>query len=253
MSEPPLKGYQTKPLAISILAVAFFLIPLAIPIHLFLLAGGSWSLVGAVLRSGYFLEEWALSWSAALAVYLVSKWSFAYFLILSSYALGTKFVRLAAHSNLETPFTLFVTCFWFAVVIYFLFSDLKAPYLHPKLRWWTRPRRVGLSSEATLLYQGQRIPVVVLNLSEGGAFAKLGESVATGQKFPQRLGEEFDFLMALRRADLLESQPVRFESRGKLVWKAEPDSPYRSGMGIQFISVSKEQKRRLKEYLRHAA
>lgn len=238
----PLKGYKKKPISISLIAIGFLLIPVVIGVQLVGLSGGSWQLVGPLLSSRYFLQEWILSWSAAAAVFIVSRWSLAYFVGLSVTVLTNRFMGLAAHSAPDTPLSLGVTGFWFAVVIYFLASELKTPYLNPKLRWWKRPIRREISGEATLLYQGVKVPVEVLNISEGGVFVRLDELAAKDRPFPKRLGERFQFEMA-----------PAFRSAAQLVWKAAPQSPYRYGMGIQFIALSREQKRLLKKYLRHEA
>jgi len=245
-----LRGYKKRPLAIALIALGFLLVPMVGAAGLFLQAEGAWPLMKPLLTSRYFLQEWILSWSAAVAVYVVSKASFAYFLLLSGYVLTTRFMHLATHPTLETPLSLGITTFWFAVVIYFLLSELKTPYLNPRLRWWTRPRRVSLSCAATLFYQGAKIPATVLNLSEGGVFLKLNEPVAQGQPFPQRLGEEFQLEMVLTPSKSSKRNLAMLGLRGQLVWKAASASLYRYGMGIRFLAISGQEKRLLRDYLR---
>ena len=247
----PIKGYKKKPLVITLIAIGFLLIPTAMPVQMFMLSGGSWPVIGEVLRSDYFLREWGLSWSAALAVYVVTRFSFAYFVSLSAVVLATKVSRTLTYPDLETPLSLLMTLFWFSAAIYFLASSLKAPYLNPKLRWWTRPQRIPLCREAAILFEKAKLPVTVLNLSLGGAFVRLDEQAAEGQRFPQRIGEEFELTMALVTGSQAEATSALFTSKAQLVWKASPESPYRSGMGIRFISLSKEQKQQLIRILRH--
>lgn len=244
-----LKGYKKKPGAIGVIAIGFLLIPVVMLIQVLMRSGGSWRVLGAVIGSGYFLQEWWMAWSAAAAVYIVSRWSFAYFIILSGYVLTTKIAFLVRHPHLETPVGLVITCFWFGVVIYFLASVLNAPYLNPRLRWWTRPPRISLCRDATILYQGTKIPVTVLDLSQGGAFVRVEETVAEQQAIPRRLGEAFQIAMALMRADPPASAPEPFESSAQLVWKGAPDTPYRNGMGIKFTSLPRVKRRQLKRYL----
>lgn len=251
--EVSMKGYKEKPLAITLIAVGFLLIPVALAVQLAAFSGGSWRLALSILSSRYFLQEWILSWSAAAAVAIVSRWSLAYFILLSGYVLTTRFSNWATHPTLETPLNLGITCFWFGVVTLILVSEMKTPYLHPQLRWWTRPRRHPISGEAILLYQGIKVPVEVLNISEGGVFVRLDESKAAHRPFPQRLGEQFQFEMALLPRQPQRSSAAAFRSTARLVWRALPQSPYRYGMGIRFIALSPDQRRLLKKYLRHEA
>ena len=184
---------------------------------------------------------------------MVSRWSFVYLLCLSVYALSTKLLHLVTHSHVETPVSLLITGFWLSVVIIIMGSSLKAPYLNPQLRWWTRPARVALCREATLLYHGMEIPATVLNLSRGGAFIRLEERVAQRHGSPQQLGEQVAVRMVLTPSGQPTQPSVVFESDARLVWKAKPESPYRYGMGIQFIHLRHEHARSLTQYLRHEA
>lgn len=248
-----LPGYRKKPGVIVGMAIGFLLIPVVMLIQVWVRSGGSWRVLGAVIGSGYFLQEWGLAWSAAAAVSIVSRWSFAYFIILSGYVLTTKVAVLVRTPHLETPAGLIILCFWFGAAIYCSASSLKAPYLNPKLRWWTRPPRIAMCRDAAILYQGTQIPVTVLNLSQGGVFVRVGETVAEQQVIPQRLGEAFQIAMALMRADHPESAPEPFESSAQLVWKGAPETPYRNGMGIKFISLGRAKRRQLKRVLRDEA
>lgn len=236
-----LKGYKKKPLAITLVAIGFFLIPVAMLVQVFTLSRGSWEVLEAVLRSDYFLREWVLSWSAAWAIYAVTRFSFVAFVSLSLFVLVTKVSRLMTHPDLENPFSVSITLFWLSVALYFLLSSLKAPYLNPKLRWWTRPARIPKCRQATILYEGVQLPVTVLNLSLGGAFVRLNERMEASRRFPQRLGEEFEFTI-----------DGAWTSKARLVWKGVPEGPYRNGMGIQFVALSREGKRQLKGFLKDA-
>ncbi len=233
-----MKGYKKKPFVISLMALGFGLIPVAMAIQMLVLSGGSWSVVGAVLSSPYFRQEWGYSWGAALSLYVVSRWSFLFFIGLSGTVLAHRLTNFMANPALETPFGLFVTGFWFAAAIFFLVSSLKVPYLNPKLRWWTRPARIPLSREAALRYRAKPIPVSVLNLSQGGAFLRLKEPLDPSMVYPMALGEELEFHLD------------GFKTRARLVWKAKLETPYRYGMGIQFIGLSQEQKRWLRRLLK---
>lgn len=252
MSVPPLQGYRKKPRAIIVIALGFLVIPAAVMMQTLFLTGGSWQALGAVMSSRYVLQEWWLSWSAAAAVAIVSRWSVAYLLLLSGYVLVTKLGHLISHPHLETPVSLCITAFWLSVALLLLGSSLKAPYLNPKLRWWTRPLRLSLCRNAAISVRGTMIPVVVLNLSRGGAFVTLEEVAAPPQAPPYRLGEPVELTMDLTPGDQAPEPPMRFSARAQLVWMSKPDSPYRHGLGIQFHALSRVQQRHLRRYL-HAA
>ncbi|MDP3723896.1 MAG: PilZ domain-containing protein [Candidatus Omnitrophota bacterium] len=252
MSVPPLQGYRKKPRAILVIALGFLVIPAALMLQTLFLTGGSWQALGAVMSSRYFLQEWWLSWSAAAAVAIVSRWSFAYLLLLSGYVLITKLGHLTSHPHLETPVSLCITAFWFSVALLLLGSSLKAPYLNPKLRWWTRPIRLSLCRHAAVSVRGTTIPVAVLNLSRGGAFVTLDESATASQAPPCRLGESVELTMDLTPGKQTPELPAQFSVRAQLVWMSKPDSPYRHGLGIRFLPLSRAQQRQLHRYL-HAA
>jgi len=161
----------------------------------------------------------------------------------------TKLSRLAISPQLETPWSLLITGTWVGVVVYCFWSSLAAPYLHPRLRWWTRPPRISLCQEASIVYQGTMIPVTVLNLSRGGAFVRVEDATAEGSAMPRRLGETCRIAMTLGRADQPASDSERFESSAQLVWRGAPETPYRNGLGIKFASLSRSQRHRLNRYL----
>ncbi len=247
------QGYRRKPLAIALIAAVFVVMPAVVLVQCFIRSGGSFEVLRQVIGSRYFLEEGLLSWSAAAAVFVVSRLSFLCFALLSGYALFTKGSHLVAHPNLETPATLLITGGWFAVVGYFFTSSLKAPYLNPQLRWWTRPLRIALRSSATITVQKATMPVTVLNLSAGGAFVKVDDALADAQGVPQRLGEPVDVAMELLRGDQPAATALRVAARAALVWKGKPGSPYRNGFGIKFTALSRDQRRQLRQYLRDEA
>ena len=250
---PPLRGYQKKPLAITVIAALFFCLPGLLLLQVWMLSGGSWRAVLDVTRSGYFVNEWWMAWSAAAAVWIVSRWTFLYFLGLSAYVLITKTDHLLTHPYLESPLSLLVTACWLVVAVWFLASSLKRPYLHPKLRWWTRPTRVTTCRDAMLRYHGAPLPVTVSNLSVRGAFVRFKETALRAHTLPQQLGETCVLTVSLIRRGRSNVKPWRFHSTVEVVWRAAPDSPYRDGLGLRFVSLSRPQRWQLRRFLRHEA
>lgn len=247
-----LQGYQKKPLAIGIISLIFFVIPGVVLAQMCVQSGGSLPVLRQLVGSRYFLQEWVLSWSAAAAVYVVSRWSFAYFVGLSGYVLFTRTAHLISHPILETPASLLITAVWLSTATYFFASSLRAPYLNPKLRWWTRPPRIAHRCDARITLRGVAIPATVLNLSRGGAFLRVEEPVLDATVLPQRLGERLEFAVNLASGDQPDPTTLRLATTAELVWRGKPDSPYRNGFGIRFTSLPREQQRQLRRYLRDA-
>lgn len=250
-SRPPLRGYQKKPLAISAIAAIFFCLPGLLLLQVWMLSGGSWRAMAEVTRSGYFVNEWWMAWSAAAAVWIVSRWTFLYFLGLSAYALIAKTNHLLTHPHLESPLSLLVTACWLAATVWFLVSSLKLPYLNPKLRWWTRPTRVAMCRDAMLRYRGSPLPVTVSNLSRRGAFVRFKDTAL--RALPQQLGDTCVLTVSLIRRGRSNVKPWRFHAPVEVVWRAAPDSPYRDGMGLRFVSLSRPQRWQLQRFLRDEA
>ena len=250
--ERSLNGYKKKPASITVIAVIFLLLPLPVLCEALLRSGASSDVLRGLLSSRYFLREWALSWSAAAAVYIVSRWSFAYFIALSGMVLAERLSHVARHPDLENPLSALMTGIWFAVVGFVLLSSLRLPYLNPKLRWWTRPPRMALGRHAAIIHQGTPIPAIVLNLSRGGAFVKLDASAAARRHFPQQLGASCALSMPLGSPEPASKSAPPVSLPAQLVWMAKPGSPYRSGVGIKFTSLSPQQQRQLRRFLADA-
>ena len=250
---PPLRGYQKKPLSVTLITCVFLAIPLVLLLQVFVVSGGSWRVMAEVAQSGYFVWEWGMAWSAAAAVYIVSRWTFAYFILLSIYVLLTKVQHLMTHPHVETSASLLVTVFWFTVAIYLLGSSLKIPYLNPKLRWWTRPTRVAICRDAMLRHHGTPLPVTVLNLSVRGAFVRFKETAVRTRTLPQQLGDTGVLTMSLVRRGRANEKPWRFHSAVEVAWRAASDSPYRDGVGLKFLSLSRPQYWQLRRFLRDEA
>ncbi len=253
MTERVLQGYQKKPLAITLFTLIFLLMPAGVLLHLFILSGNSFSVLGQIVRSSYFLTEWAFAWAAAAAVFVVSRWSFACFVLLSGYVLFIKISHVITHPNLETPARLLLTALWLGISLYVLSSSLKTPYLNPKLRWWLRPSRIGCCKGATLQVQGVGVPVTVLNLSKAGVFVKAAEPQQATPLLPQRLGEQCELAIELSESERPKAESVWLNTSVELVWKGKADSPFWGGMGLKFRSLSKSQRQQLRRFLRYEA
>jgi hypothetical protein len=247
---PPLVGYQKKPPAITALAGMFLAMPALLLLQIFWVAGGDPADVGNILGSTYFMQEWLLCWSAALAIYAVTTWSLAYFVLLSAFTLVRRMKAMALYPEFETPLGLLITAAWLGASAYLLLSTLKLPYLNPKLRWWTRPARVPISRQAVIRVGQVSLPATVLNLSTGGVFLKVGDEVAAGL-LPERLGQTVGLAIELGPQD--GPYAWRLDAEARVVWRGKPDSPYQRGMGLMFVGLPAGIRRQLKRFLRDAA
>ncbi len=250
--DQPLPGYQKKPLAITVVAAIFLALPLVVLVQVWILAGGSTAVLAQVVGSAYFLQEWVLAWSAAAAVFVVSRASFIYFLILSGYVVGSRLARLLLRPDLEPPMGLALTVVWLGMALYVVGSSLRRPYLNPRLRWWTRPMRISLATDATITVHGLTLPVQLLNLSVGGAFVRVDEASAAHAMPPQQVGEALEFAAALVPATHPKATSWQFATSAEVVWRGKPDSPYRHGFGIRFVGLTRRQRRQLRRVIRDA-
>ena len=101
-----------------------------------------------------------------------------------------------------------------------------------------------------------KFPVVTLNFSAGGIFLKLDENKIIKDtelerdlpNFPHQIGRVVDLeIDVIAEARGLFKQQ-KFFTRAKVVWCPKEDSPYKYGLGLQFIDQSAQAKKQLKRY-----
>lgn len=245
-----LEGYQKKPTAITVIALIFLALPGVLLAQMIAMSGGSFDLLDDLMGSTYFFQEWLLCWSAAAAIYIVSTWSLAYFVLLSLYTVVRRVKALTLYPAFETPFDLLITAVWLSITIYVLFSTLKVPYLNPRVRWWTRPVRVWMCRRATVQVGQGEVPAMVLNLSMTGVFLKVDDAVPEDQPLPDRLGQTVQLRLDLGKGD---EPGLQLAVPATLVWKGKADTPYRRGLGLQFARLPGATRRQLQRFLRDAA
>ena len=277
-------GYRKKPVWIYLIAFFYFVLPIITLYQFWQHVDHVPELLKPILFSNFFLFDVFASVTAGVAVMIVSRWTFLYFVSLSFYTICVRIHNLRFNALFEYPFDFIVIAFWFGVTILFLFTTLKVPYLNPKTRWWTQPRRFTFFALGAVSYKGVKFPIVTLNFSGGGAFLKLDQramstaknegagfeekrkQVALGRllltsaeieearrhldAYPERLGEKI-----LVQIQTLEAAKEMFpkeilETAAEIVWIPKAGTRYRYAMGIRFIGQSSSDKKNLKRYMK---
>ncbi len=287
-------GYWQKPQLVKLLAFGYLAFPLmfwwrmhqgfAGPV------GSGWA-TGVAAGAGanwmspaVFGQELFCAVSAAVALLWVSRPSLFYLIFLSIYFFGFKFY-LFLHHGIDTPLEVTGMMFWFAAPATLVASRARLAYLEPERRWWKRPERYVHSTVAHVLVRGVKFPLVVLNLSVGGAFVKLDERIF--QELPEgaedkrrdghrgrgpgraltmtgaerllarkeihaypRLGEIVS--VAIETLSGLDSPfpKNRFVTTAEVVWVTKVTDPYQYGLGFKFTGLSVPDRLRLRRYLK---
>lgn len=76
-----------------------------------------------------------------------------------------------------------------SVLTYFLSPQAKQVFLNKKIRWWQQKPRFTISLPAQVILDGQSIPAIIQNISEGGLYL-----TAVGSLTPKKkMHVEFEF------------------------------------------------------------
>lgn len=272
---PPLVGYWHKPQLAKLLAAGYLAFPL---IFWWQMRHAAEGLMTGPMSPMVFWQELFCAVTAATALLWVSKPSLFYLIFLSVYFLGFKLFQFSNHT-LDTPAEVAGTMFWFAAPVALMASQARLAFLEPERRWWNRPERHKHATGAQLLVRGVKFPMVVMNLSAGGAFVKLDERIfqepvegdekrhdAAG-RFPSVTSAER--LIALRhmheypklgdvisiavetQAGLDSPFPSNhFVTSAEVVWVTKVTDPYQYGLGLQFTGLTVMNRIRLSRYLK---
>jgi hypothetical protein len=252
-----LKGYRKKPKYIYFLGILYFLIPFITLYQFFLSVGQSFDLVKELIFSKFYLLEVFFAFTAGIAVLAVTKIGFFYFIAISIYTIGVKVYNLQCYSFMEYPFDCLIILGLFIVTSLFLFTNLRIPYLNPKIRWWRQPPRYSHQMQGVLTVAGEEFPVITLNLSLGGVFIELDEEnikdISIKEKFLVYLhnkGRVVDLKIDMIPEGREIFQEQKLLRRARVVWYLEKDETYKTGLGLQFIGQSSKEKRKLKRYIK---
>lgn len=269
------------------ISALYFLSPLLILAQFYVKVDHSLPFLRQIMVSDFFLTELFGAWSAALAILIVSRISFVYYLALSFYTIGVKLYNLRFNSLFEYPFDFVVLAFWFIITLLFLFTTLKVPYLNPQARWWTQAKRLTSFALGAITARDIRFPIVTLNISSTGLFVKLDERAinsvlqsykagdsSEGEKrkaqalgklllspqeldiaaknlpaYPAKLGEKITVqIQTIPTAAGLFPKGL-LEAPAEVVWATKPNSKYRCALGLRFIDQTPTDKKKFQAYV----
>lgn len=283
---PTVTGYRKKPAEILFIACLFIFLPV-MSLFQYALQVDELKALLSIINSKPFLIELFCSWSAAIALLIVTKTSFVYFMGLSVYAIILKFMHFQPGNLLLSFLDILITLVWFSTAIALFFTTLKTPYLNPKTRWWTQPPRYPHFLGGEMIYEGISFPIVTLNFSETGLFAKLDERVLSeGDKemasrvyfeerrfreplsrlhfppaavkvakqnlnlYPFKPGSRAHLKISLKPEAEKVVGSAFFDLDAEIVWTSSEGSAFSYGIGLRFLKPSAEQKRAIKSYLK---
>ncbi len=268
-------GYWHKPFLAKLLAVGYLAFPV---VFWWQMRHAPAGLQSELMSPLVFAQELFCAVTAATALLWVTKPSLFYLIFLTAYFLGFKLYQFS-NNTLDSSSELVATMFWFAAPAVLLASQARLAYLEPARRWWQRPERHVHPTGAQALAHGVKFPMVVMNMSAGGAFVKLDERIFHEGKpeedekrsdgagrFPSVTSAER--LIAVRNMHefpklgetisiAIETQPGldspfpnnRFVVLAEVVWVTKVTDPYKHGLGLKFTGLSFAMRLRLNRYL----
>jgi len=236
------QGFRKKPVGVGIIAASYFFLP-----ALNALWPAAQNGAEAHLTSSFF-HDWICAWVAAISIFVISRPAFFFLAVLSVYVITLKIIRLI-FGPADYFHDMLLLVLWFSLAAGVLLTPLRFIYLNPQMRRWRRWKRYDDLTSGAIRFNAYQFPVVVLNISEGGAFVRLGGAMAGD--FPGKAGQVVRFSVMMPHGKDT-SDPLRhtFECDAKLVWNArEKDAP-RLGMGLEFIGLDPMDRKWLKKSLR---
>ena len=172
---------------------------------------------------------------AGIAVYSVKKWSYPVFLLCMAWITCQMFYKFSFDfTKTELFLTVIIPMLINIVYVsYILLPKVRAPYYDPRLRWWeTKPRYV-YATDIKISYNNIQTSGQMTNISEGGLFAIINESI------------EPNTVIKLN----LEILGDHLEIQAKVVYR-KPDG---TSHGLQFTNETGNQKRAVKKIIAHLA
>jgi len=224
-----------KPWPIIFLSLIFLAIPLVNLIVTFFILKTNYSFLDylyslVTISSNYMplFDMMIPSLISGIAIYCVRKWSYPVFLVCMSWItlkmiLSTKL----SFDNVDIIFTFLIPMaanIFF--VSYILLPEVRAAYFDPRLRWWETKSRYLITNDLKIKINEELLDAKISNISEGGLFAEIPKSVE-----PQ--------------AEVTLSFEM-FAQQITLAAKIVYSTPNGQSHGLQFINISKEQKKILK-------
>jgi hypothetical protein len=223
-----------KPWPIVLVSFVFFLIPIFNITGTYFILRGNYNyweyLIGLFSNPSNY---WALigmivpSYVAGFAIYSVKKWSYPVFLSCMLFIASQMLVKFSIASVL-LPMTINIF-----LVSYVLLPKVRAAYYDPRLRWWETKLRYLFVTKIEIGHHETWYLGKMTNISEGGVFALIPSVIAP------------ETIVTLR----FEIFEMEIEVKAKIVYRKSDNSSY----GLQFIELSKEQKKLLAKIIARLA
>lgn len=268
-------GFRQKPALINVLGAAF------LALALMTLIGGVLKhdlryASDAILRHDFFCQV-----TAALALAVVTRVGYLYFMALSAYFFAFEAAYLL-WVGWEGPFKSSVLAVWLIAFGVMAVTRVRVPYLFPETRWWKRPPRTIHQAGGMIYFKGVKFPIVMMDLSDRGSFVKLDmrllESEIERPEEDRRHRGGFDATLLSPEERILARKSVGdypkmgdrvsivvrtlpgldnplegsfFETHAEVVWTTKITDPMRWGLGLKFIDLKQSERSKLKKYLRY--
>jgi hypothetical protein len=225
---------KKRPLSITLVAAAYILAPVLMPLQVLLYREDrtqKWFLLEPSLNAVIVMVTSVI---VGVGIYSVHKWGWYFFL---AHAVGVVINNFLIHQRYPPyPLELMVVSniVLLSLVGYFVWSNVRAPYFNPRLRWWEPKERVRAQYNAAIKGPFGEMTGETLDFSESGAFVKLNhDQIAIGSTVQLRL----DFA----------SQKV--SSDAEVVWKADAQGDRPKGVGLKYINMSRADQKALRQLI----
>jgi hypothetical protein len=239
--DKPLGGYERKPTVVILCTLAYLLNPIGNFIYQWRISDLG---IAEYCLSLYTLAIerqdatvivnlglWILAPVVALGIYRVRMWGWFLYLI---HASATTIMSLfgPGFSGFGLSTATFINLPFFAVAGYYLFSEVRAPYFNPRLRWWERYPRYR--DAIHVIVEGHEYKL--FDISSKGLYIADIEAPKrkVGDKLVAHVGIG-DEIASLRM------EIIRVHVGG---------GSYPAGFGARFLSMDSQARRAVSEYIR---
>lgn len=184
----------------------------------------------------YFVSIWAIF--VGYGIWSMTRWAW-YLLFPTNILIAYESALIVAnHANSnQKVFGLFITLLALVVATFKMKQEFRVPYLHPRIPWWEMyPGTLMDIPSKIIRITKAKTPVIsgkILDISSSGAFIKTPA----------------DFLLDEKVEIIFNVFENEVQASGVVVWRAKSAVTHPKGVGIKFLQVDKQNKRKLKGIL----
>ncbi len=234
-------GYERKPTVVLLCTIIYLLNPPGNFIYQWRLSDqGLWEFTLSLIDAAFSRSDpmvminlglWLLAPIVALGLYRVRVWGWILYLIHASVTSVLSFFG-PGFSSFGLTTAAFINLPFFAIAGYFLFSEVRAPYFNPRLRWWERNQRYRNAIQ--ILIEGKEFKL--FDISVKGLF--IVDPEAARRKIGDKLVAHISFSDELAS---LKIEVIRVHLGG---------GEYPAGYGARFLSMDLSARRLIIDYIR---